>query len=34
MKCEHTKVTERYGAISCLGPLTEKHDGRIRPTFE
>ncbi len=28
------KVTERYGNISCLTELNEKHDGRIRPVFE
>ncbi len=27
-------VKDRYGAISCLDETTEKHDGRIRPTFE
>ena len=32
--CTAHKVTEIYGQISCLGPLIEKHDGRIRPTFE
>jgi 5'-nucleotidase / UDP-sugar diphosphatase len=29
-----TKVTARYGTISCLNETTEPHDGRIRPTFE
>jgi len=27
-------VKDRFGAISCLDENTEKHDGRIRPTFE
>ena len=28
------KVVERYGNISCLTEVNEKHDGRIRPVFE
>jgi 5'-nucleotidase / UDP-sugar diphosphatase len=28
------KVTELYGAISCLDETIEAHDGRIRPVFE
>ncbi|MBA3392600.1 MAG: bifunctional metallophosphatase/5'-nucleotidase [Deltaproteobacteria bacterium] len=29
-----TKVTQLYGAISCLDNTIEAHDGRIRPVFE
>ncbi len=29
-----TKITEKYGEISCLSPTIEPHDGRIRPVFE
>jgi 5'-nucleotidase/UDP-sugar diphosphatase len=29
-----TKITEKYGAISCLDRSIEAHDGRIRPVFE
>jgi 2',3'-cyclic-nucleotide 2'-phosphodiesterase (5'-nucleotidase family) len=32
--CAYAKVTSYYGDVSCLGPDIEKHDGRIRPTFE
>ena len=28
------KVADVYGAISCLDPTAEPHDGRIRPVFE
>ncbi|HEU0036622.1 MAG TPA: bifunctional UDP-sugar hydrolase/5'-nucleotidase [Kofleriaceae bacterium] len=28
------RVIEKYGEISCLTEVSEKHDGRIRPVFE
>ncbi|MBK9031580.1 MAG: bifunctional metallophosphatase/5'-nucleotidase [Myxococcales bacterium] len=27
-------IVSRYGDVSCLGDMTEAHDGRIRPVFE
>jgi len=29
-----TKITEKFGEISCLDATIEAHDGRIRPVFE